>query len=132
MSKVVSLMNMKGGVGKTTMAVNLAASAAYDGKRVVVADLDPQANASIWLMGNTEYVNFVQAVPPQKSIVDVFEQFTPSALTGGVPTPVTVSDVIYPVQTWWAKGNLSVLPSRLELSFPLSPDPPKEGVGSVS
>ena len=64
MGKVISLVNQKGGVGKTTTSINLSASLAANGKRVLMIDLDPQGNATTGVGFNKGDI--------EKSIYDVF------------------------------------------------------------
>ena len=89
---ILAIANQKGGVGKTTTAINLAAALAMRGKPTLLIDLDPQGNSSM------SYLDIRAAA---KSMYDVF-----------VDKDVKLADVIQPA----TQPNLSIAPARIALA----------------
>jgi chromosome partitioning protein len=90
MGKILAVVNQKGGVGKTTTAVNLGAYLAAAGKRVLLVDLDPQANASsgLGLELNKLEVGIYEALIGEQSIYQVIKR---SKQDNFLVAPATVS-----------------------------------------
>ncbi|MGI6107264.1 MAG: ParA family protein [Lachnospiraceae bacterium] len=80
MGRIIAIANQKGGVGKTTTAINLSAFLAEKGKKVLAADLDPQGNLTSGLgidkngQKNTAYEMLIDKCAPEEAVLkDVYE-----------------------------------------------------------
>ena len=99
-AKIVAIANQKGGVGKTTTCVNLAAALKYLGKRVLLCDFDPQANATSGMgvdksTSNGVYDVLINGVDTAKAIVATpYGDVLPSskALAGGGVEMIELAD----------------------------------------
>ena len=105
----ISVINMKGGVGKTTIATLLARHASNRRMRTLAVDLDPQANLSQALMGELAYRSFLDRRGP--SIVEVFRGYVPPASSSPSPSPLDIDGVARRINP-----NLHLIPSRFDFS----------------
>ncbi len=90
MSKVISVVNQKGGVGKTTTAVNLSACLANIGSHVLIVDLDPQGNASSGLQMKAGSRTVYEALLGQCALKDAVTRTMQKHLDGA-PTDIRMA-----------------------------------------
>ena len=121
MGKIIAVVNQKGGVGKTTTAVNLTAALTEAGKRVLLCDFDPQANATSGLgldkrhLRHSGYDVIVNDVPAKDAIVQTkFGDVLPSTadLAGAGVELVTMDSPNYRL-----KNALDTVKDRYDLIF---------------
>ena len=124
MAIVVSFINMKGGVGKTTLAAQVAHAATTSELATLAIDLDPQANLSQSLMTPEKYVKHLKEKKP--TIVQILERYQPPSNEHQCPVKVDIHDVIIKKAGYWHNSTLDLIPSRLELSNTLKNPTGKE------
>lgn len=110
---VLSILSLKGGVGKTTITLGLAGAALTHGLRTLVVDLDPQANATLSL----------DVEPGPATVVDVFDDPRPSTIEGALARS-TWTEVIGPPPGRLREPILDVLVGDHRLLVHDQPDPP--------
>ena len=106
---VVSIINLKGGVGKTTVAALLARYAARMNLNVLAVALDPQANLSQALMTENDYKLFMENGEP--SVVELFNGYLPPSHERSAPAPL--EQVARKVGDY---ENFHLVPSRFDFS----------------
>jgi chromosome partitioning protein len=126
MAKKVAVINMKGGVGKSTLCVNLAWHfAAMDpwDKKVLLVDLDPQFNSSQYMLGVQRYETQIYRAN-RPTIWDIFEQATraPGLRASGR----NLTEAVFPVIHYPDGSCIDLIPSQLELSYTLKNPSQKE------
>jgi chromosome partitioning protein len=102
--RVIAMVNNKGGVGKTTCALNIAAGLARKARRILIIDIDPQANASLVLLG-------AKLFDLPRSVYDVLLESDRHILEIIVPTPIEGLDLA-PSQTNLAHAELNLAAIR--------------------
>ena len=90
-TRIITVANQKGGVGKTTSTVNIAAVVARAGRDVLVVDLDPQGNASTALGADHREgtPSVYEVLSGETALVDVLQQCPELPACGRLPPPST-------------------------------------------
>lgn len=124
MTKTISVINMKGGVGKTTLSFNLAFDLTQRGYKVLLVDLDPQSNATIVSMSDAELATHKAS---KKTIADaLMHSYRPIApIRQIMPAPLDLADFIFR-RHQSGNAHFDVIPSDLHVSamlrsLPLGP-----------
>lgn len=108
--RVVSIINYKGGVGKTSLTANLGAELAWRGKKVLLIDLDAQASLTFSFITPEAWIKNFADTMTIKSWFDAFERGKPIALSSLVYTPKRTKDKLGD-----KRGRLDIICSHLGL-----------------